>query len=217
MLFSGTSRYAESRRRSKKISDTPAQTFYGAAHIGLRLSLTTGATEPLFEPYEQECIGGGKCLEVSLATGDDRSVVALPTSARIGIYDASTETKSLIDITSPRFLRTGRTLPPAVSAEDTLRWNAENSTIFAVYRFREHVVTIHARPRLGADWVFGQPVEFTVLLNLHSYDGRLVWEDIELPDLPIGQDSENVFVVDYGERGRAGTSPAATLSTIHIS
>jgi len=194
-----------------------AESFYGTAHVGLKLSLTTGATEPMFTPYEQQCIGGGQCLEVSMAPGDDQSLVALPSSTHVAVYDDMRKTPFLIDITSPLFLRNGRALALGVSAEDRVRWTAENSTIFAVYQFRAHIATIHARPRLKADWVLGQPIDFTVLMNLHSYDGRLVRADLELPDLPVGQDADNVFVIDYGERGRAGSSPGATLSMIHVS
>lgn len=194
-----------------------AGSFYRTAHVGLKLSLTTGASEPIFEPYELQCIGGGQCLDVSMAPGDDKSVVALPTSTRVAVYDDMRQTPSLIDITSPLFMRNGRVLEPAVSAEERVRWTAANSTIVAIYQFREHIATVHARPRLKADWMLGQPVDFTVLMNLHSYDGRLVRADLELPDLPVGQDADSVFVIDYGERGRAGSSPVATLSMIHVS
>lgn len=198
-------------------TNASAESFYRTAHIGLKLSLTTGATEPMFTPYEQQCIGGGQCLEVSMAPSDVQSLVALPSSTHVAVYDDMRQTPFLIDITSPLFLRNGRALALGVSAEDRVRWTGENSTIFAVYQFREYIATIHARPRLKADWVLGQPLDFTVLMNLHSYDGRLVGADLELPDLPVGQDADSVFVIDYGERGRAGSSPTATLSMIHVS
>lgn len=195
---------------------TAAGSFYGATHLGLRLSLTTGAHEAVFDPYEQQCIGAGTCLEVSLAPAADRSLVAQPTSTRVGVYDASERLSRVIDITSPGFRRTGPTLAPHAPAEAKVRWNAENSTISGVFQFARQFATVHQRPKLGADWVLGQPVNFAVLMNIHSYDGTLLNPDIGLPDLPIGQDDIGVFVVDYGERGRIGRGLEATLLRFRV-
>jgi hypothetical protein len=139
-------------------------------------------------------------------------VAAQPTSTRIGVYEPGGALLHTIDVTSPEFRRTGQELRLDARAEETIRWNEENSQLYAVYQFPRHVASVHYRPKLTVDWVFGQPVNFTVLMNIHRHDGTRVRADVPLPDLSVGQDEEGVFVVDYGSRGRSGSSPEITLS-----
>lgn len=190
--------------------------FYAHARIGLVLSLTTGTVEPLLDPYEHECIGAGVCAEVYLAATRAGFVVGQPTSAKVGIYDTHRRLSRVIDVTSPKFQRTGQVLPVNTSAEARLRWQGENSTIGGVFQLGQYVATVHARPKIERDWVFGQPLNFSVLMNLHQTTGTLVRADLELPDLPLGHNDQGIFTIDYGEQGRVGASPQIRLSRFDI-
>ena len=180
-----------------------AEAVFANTHLGIRLSLATGEVERVFAPYEQPCIGGAAtCLDVRLAPGASRWLVAQPTSTHVGVYDAVGVLSRTIDITSPGFRRTGRVLDTP-RAEERVRWMAENSSIAGVFQFAQHFATAHARPNLPPGWTLGQPVSFSVLMNVHSYAGALVRADVDLPGLPIGQDEEGVFAVSYGTAGQA--------------
>ena len=73
------------------------------------------------------------------------------------------------------------------------------------------MAVVHHRAALGPDWVLGEPVNFSVSMNIYSDDGSLVAGDVGVPDLAAGQDEQGVFFVDYGERGRAGGGAEAQL------
>lgn len=48
-------------------------------------------------------------------------------------------------------------------------------------------------------------------MNVHTYNGALVRADVELADIPVGQDAGGLFVVDYGADGRQSGLSMVTL------
>ena len=85
-----------------------------------RVSLATGVGEPLLPPYDRRCIGAGACVYTDLdalpPSGDARRpvrVAALGASARVGLYDRKNTLLRTIDIASPLFHATARSLPSA--------------------------------------------------------------------------------------------------------
>lgn len=189
-----------------------ADTYYRDARLGQELSLNTGEVRPLLEPYEPDCVAGADCSLVSVAPSPDGGwVAAQPGSSHIGIYASSGNLVRRIDIRTPGFQRRGPPLPFGTHAEETIRWGVANSTIWAVFPFEKYVATVHRRSKLGPDWTFGRYVNWTVLMNIHTYDGALVRADMELADIPVGQDAGGLFVVDYGADGRQSGLPKVTL------
>ena len=195
---------------------TAATDFFRNTHLGVRLTLDTGVVEPMLEPYDNECIGAGACLDVSMVPSGSGWLASQPTSTRIAVYERAGARPQLVDITTAGFVRSGTTLAPDADAETRVRWHASNSTIDRVFRFPHHIAVVHVRPRLESGWIFGQQLNFVALMNVYTLSGELVKSDIPLPDLAVGQDDEGVFVVDYGERGRAGDKMNVTLVRIAV-
>lgn len=195
---------------------TAATDFFRDTHLGVRLALDTSAVAPVVQPYEDECIGAGACLDVSMLPSGPGWLASQPTSTRVAVYERAGERPKLIDITSAGFVRTGAALVPDADAETRVRWHAANSTIDRVFRFPQHIAVIHLRPRLEPGWVFGQQLNMVALMNVYTLSGQLVKADIPLPDMAVGQDDEGVFVVHYGGRGRAGDRINATLVRIAV-
>ena len=197
-------------------SQKTADRYYDDFTLGLRVSLGTGNTEPMLAPYEDRCIGAGACLSVSMARQGSTRVVALPTSRRVAVYRGAETPPTLLDITSPEFIRTDQILPPNASAETRVRWLSENSTIGMVLPFADRIATFHSQARLEPDWILGQFIDRTVFMNVHAYDGTRLRTDVAVPELPVGNDDTGVFFVDYGAPGRQNGQPVLTLVRIPV-
>ena len=169
-------------------SQKTADRYYDDFTLGLRVSLGTGNTEPMLAPYEDRCIGAGACLSVSMARQGSTRVVALPTSRRVAVYRGAETPPTLLDITSPEFIRTDQILPPNASAETRVRWLSENSTIGMVLPFADRIATFHSQARLEPDRILGQFIDRTVFMNVHAYDGTRLRTDVAVPELPVGND-----------------------------
>ena len=115
-------------------------------------------------------------------------VVALPTSRRVAVYRGAETPPTLLDITSPEFIRTDQILPPNASAETRVRWLSENSTIGMVLPFADRIATFHSQARLEPDRILGQFIDRTVFMNVHAYDGTRLRTDVAVPELPVGND-----------------------------
>ena len=53
-------------------------------------------------------------------------------------------------------------------------------------------------------------------LNLHAHDGGRLVADIGLPELPVGRDTDGIYVVDYGENGRQGSHLEVSILRIPV-
>lgn len=185
----------------------PAERYYEGLSIAIRLSLTTGAAEPILTPYETICIGAGQCPDVHSDMVETfrgiMRVVGLPASATIGIYGPSNaELPRRISIASPGFIRTGERLQPNDPVDARMRWLGANSAITQVFAFQDGFVATHSRWLLGPDYHVGQRVSYTTYMNTYDWKGTPLQLDLKITDIPVGRDDKTIFVVDYGGEGR---------------
>jgi hypothetical protein len=187
---------------------TPPDRYYEAARLGLRVSVTSGATEPLVAPYEHACIGAGECPnvtadEIDTPTGR-RAVAGLPTSTRIAVYErmpSGPGAPRTIDARSPGFVRDGRTLRSDAGVSARIEWTGTNTTIRQVVAFAESIGVVHARRIVPPGWA-GQMLQEESFLNVYAWDGSPRAIDLPLPDPIVGQDATSLYAVDYGPDGR---------------
>jgi hypothetical protein len=139
-------------RSPEDLLQQSADRYYESLSLGLKLSLNTGETAPMLVPYQRGCIGGGQCPDVRTNGHGTVRIASLPTSTSIGIYEKGTSSTRIIPIRSPQFVRSGETLPIAVSADTRMRWLGRNSTIREVYAFSSGFAVIHARPTISVDF-----------------------------------------------------------------
>jgi hypothetical protein len=200
--------YVPPDRSPRDLLQRPAARYYEALRLGLRVSLDSGATEPLLTPYESICIGAGDCPDVRVDSAvTPRGVIhvaALPTSSAIGVYDASATSPRLIDVRSPRFVRDGRSLQPNDNVEARMRWKGQNSTIAQVLAFADAVAVVHARPQIEPNYRVGDPLQFIAYLNVYGWDGQVRVRDVPLSSVSVGRGDNQVYIVDY--EGRTGDS-----------
>lgn len=195
---------------------TTPETYFIGTHMAVRLALNTGASEPFLPAYEDSCTGAGACPSVAITPEGQGWIAAQPTSVAIARYNDQGRLAHRLDVASPGLLRSGRSISLDTSAEERVRWNAENSTLEGVFRTAEHVVVVHARPRLLPGWQFGQQLSFVALMNVFTPEGQLVKADVELPDLPVGHDGDGLWVIDYGPGGRTNGAPMVALLKIPV-
>jgi hypothetical protein len=184
--------------------------------LATRFDLVSGTSEPMLPSYDDSCIGGGACWLASVAPDGHGWWAAQPTSTAIAHYDNLGNPPRLISVVSPGLLRSGRSIRLDAKADEGVRWHGENGTLHSVFRTAERVVVVHARPRIGPDWQFGQQLAFTVLMNSYTPDGRLVRADVPLPDLPVGGDADGLWAIDYGSAGRTNGVTALELVKILV-
>jgi hypothetical protein len=217
LLISGL--WVHPDRAPEDLLRQPADRYYESVRLGLRLSLLTGETEPALVPYEFRCIGGGQCPDVRTgAIGSKQrtvQVASLPTSTRVGIYEQGRAVR-MMAVTSPRFTRTGETLPVFVGTDVRMRWLSENSAIEGVYAFDAGMAVVHYRPILSAGYHVGERTAFSVFMNTYRWDGTALGVDTPLPDLPVGHDDTSLYVIDYGPDLRRENARSLRLVRIRI-
>lgn len=185
-------------------------TFWDHTSIGQRLSLDSGAVSPGLAPYEQRCIAAGACTTSDLDAIEEGAargwIASHGISTRVAIYDAQGTRTSMIDITSPKFVRDGTEMPVQTPASKYEPWRGRNSVIRRVFSFGRYFAVVHSKTIQGPDWVFGQQSQYDVFMNIYGADGAPLTSDVRLPDLPVGRDASHLYVIDYGQQGR-GQSP----------
>jgi hypothetical protein len=215
LLISGL--WVQPDRAPEDLLHQPADRYYENVRLGLRLSLLTGEIEPALIPYEFTCIGGGQCPDVRTGGMGTKQrtvqVASLPTSTRIGIYEQG-RTVRMMSVTSPRFTRTGETLPVFVGTDVRMRWLSENSTIDGVYAFDAGIAVVHYRAILPANYHVGERTAFSVFMNTYRWDGTALDVDTPLPDFPVGHDDTSLYVIDYGPQLRRENAGSLRLVQI---
>ena len=187
--------------------------------LGYRLSLRDGTTTPLFTPIERGCWAySADCLNIvfdklpGVGPGENKDawVVAQSVSTQVGIFDANYRMRRVFDIRSPRFHEDGARTTRSNSVIDEMRWHEDNSVIRRVYAFDDGIVTIHTTNAMKG-WTPGKSIPFNVHINVHALDGSGLVSDVRLPDLPVGRDDKNLYVIDYGTAGRRLGAEKITL------
>ena len=186
-------------------------------HLGYRLDLLTGDTSQLFPSIERNCwTFSSHCLSVALDRVNDQTdlawLAAQGLSLRIGLFHASYKMIGTIDVRSPMFLRDGRRLLNRAPLARQMALQETNSVIRQVYSLGDVIAVVHSSNRTR-NWRKGLPMDFEVFMNLYSADGSGLVSDIRLPNLPVGHDASNVYVLDYGPNGRrhAGSLPLTLM------
>jgi hypothetical protein len=198
-------------RSPASLLERHSEEYYEELRLGLTLLLTTGETEPLLVPYENQCIGGGQCPDVrtdTVVTAQGlRHIAALPTSTHVGIYESGTAFRR-VDIRSPQFVRDGQVLPVRVPVDVRMRWLGQNSVIDHVLAFADVFAIVHHKARVGPNWKMGDPSRGSSFMNLYDWDGRQRAVDVPIPSgFNLGHDNRYAYAVDYGPDGpRDGVS-----------
>lgn len=186
--------------------------------LGWTLNMTTGASVPMFESIESGCWTDlPDCPFIRLdrvrSVRREAWIVAHTVSTLVGIFDWNHRLLRTIDVRSPMFLENGSWNRRSASLEQKMTWSETNSLISNVYAFGDDVITIHTL-QATKNWKRHGQVDFEVFMNVHSLDGSGIVSDIRLPGLPVARDAENLYVIDYGARGRrrAGTGDVTLIS-----
>jgi hypothetical protein len=193
--------------------------FFETLRFGIRLDLKSGDMVPAFEPYEDERISASSCIDVNLvrvrAPGSIAWAVAHAGSEHVGLYDAKGKLVRTNDVRSPMFQRTGVPAGPFTPAREYILWKRENTEIDRIFGFGRLIATSHLQTNVDPDWNFG-PINCRVRMNLQSLDGTGLISDIPLPEKPVGQDAQHIYVIDYGRGGRQPESESVRLLQILV-
>ncbi len=182
--------------------EVPAENYYAGHRLGLRLSLETGVTESLVEPYETGCIGAGACPNVRLDSVVTPQtvlrVVSLPTSAAVGVYEGGALVR-VVDVESPRFVRDDDVLPAFSPPVERMRWTGRNSIIDRVFAFEDVFAVVHVLRHIAPSWQLGETFPISVFMNTYGWDGTPRLQDVSLPGPAVGSGNGMIYVLDYGE------------------
>ena len=195
-----------------------ADSFFESLHLGLRISLTTGAIDPLFQPYETRCTAAGECFGSSfdrLSASGAQWVVAQSISSRIALYGAAGQLRSTHSTASPRFVRDGTELPLRSTTAAQVEWTNHNSTIRSVFGVGGLIVAVHATFEGGFDRPENAPIA-RPFMNIHDPDGLPLTSDISLSNLPVGRDDANLYVVGRAEDRRGPGKVEQSLMQIPV-
>ena len=216
--------WVDSMERWQGFNTLPQDEVLAGVQSGLALFLADGAAAPLFSgPVETACIGlSVDCRAVTIARVDgapDPWIVAQATATSLGVYADDGALVRTIDVRSPSFLRDGsrarRMSSDGGGYAAMVDWGLTNSTIHTVYAFGDVVATVHRQHATERNNQPG-PLQYNVLMNLHSHDGDGLVSDIRLPGLPLGRDDTHLLFIDWGQAGRRMAFDAVDLVRVPV-
>lgn len=202
-----------------RIIRTPAPSYYANRRIGVRVSLTSGETRSGLVPFETSCEGAGACVGGTVAAFGDGWIASLPVSSRIGVYSASGELTRTISVgSSGATARDGSRLPESASSEQRVNWSSRNSLINGVFGMPKTLVVVHYLLDVPPGWKMGEVrrPQFKARVNVLATDGKPLHVDLPLPELPVGNDQEALYLVNYGPKGREGAHEAVTVLRVAL-
>lgn len=192
----------------------PAPSYYANKRIGARLSLTSGETRSGLVPFEMSCDGAGACVGGTVAPFGDRWIASLPVSSQIGVYSRDGELTRTIPVGSPgATARDGSPLAGSASSEQRVNWSTRNSLVHGAFVTANHLVVVHYLLDVPPGWTMGEVrrPQFKARINVLTADGKPLHVDLPLPELPVGNDQEALYLVDYGPKGREGAHETVTV------
>ena len=197
----------------------PAASYYANKRIGVRVSLTSGETRTGLVPFEMSCDGAGACVGGTVARFGEGWIASLPVSSRIGVYSREGELTGTIPVGSPGALaRDGSRLADAASSEQRVKWSTGNSLIHGVFVMEKDLVVVHYLLDVPLGWKMGElrRPQFKARINVLTTNGSPIHVDVVVPELPVGNDQEALYVVDYGPKGREGAHEAVTVLRVAL-
>lgn len=192
----------------------PAASYYANKRIGVRVSLTSSETRSGLVPFEMSCDGAGACVGGTVAPFGDRWIASLPVSSQIGVYSQDGELTGTIPVGSPgATARDGSPLGGSASSEQRVNWSTSNSLIHGAFVTANHLVVVHYLLDVPPGWKMGEVrrPQFKARINVLATDGKPLHVDLPLPELPVGNDQEALYLVDYGPKGREGAHETVTV------
>lgn len=192
----------------------PAESYYADKRIGVQVSLTSGETRAGLIPYEKSCDGGGACVGGAVAAFGSEWIAPLPVSSQLGVYSVRGELTRTIPVGSPgATARDGSQLATTAPAEQRVKWSTRNSLVRGVMVMANRLVVVHYLLDVPPGWKMGEVrrPQFKARVNVLTTDGTPLHVDLPLPELPVGNDQEALYLVDYGPNGREGAHEAVTV------
>ena len=90
------------------------------------------------------------------------------------------------------------------------RWRSKATSVVLM---GNHLVVVHYLLDVPPGWKMGHPQrpQFKARINVLTTDGTLLHVDLPVPEPPVGNDNETLYLVAYGPKGREGAHERVTV------
>jgi hypothetical protein len=178
----------------------PVRDAFVGLDLGVRLSLATGATKPMFPAAGTECLAShGICGRMPVDRDGEGWLLGNGSTPSVRFVMGAKGTAGAIRLDSPRLLQSKAPAASMQNREETARWERTFSSVHEVFSFGNAVAVAHSRVRSDARAGIAQ---FDAFLNIAKRDGTSLRADVPLGDLAVGRDATGVYAIDYGPGGR---------------
>lgn len=168
----------------------PVRAAFVGLDLGVRLSLATGKTKPMFPAAGTECLAShGICGRMPFDRDGEGWVLGEGSTPRVRSVRRAKAAAGVIRLDSPRFLQSKAPAASMQDRDETARWERTFSSVHEVFSFSNAVAVAHSRVRSDAR---AGIAPFDAFLNIAKRDGTSLRTDVPLVDLPVGRDATGV-------------------------